>query len=176
MNNSTTKRIITSVVLAITCFVVLIMTSYAEENVKFSTVDLQESYVVGEVISIPVVTASVGNQTYNTQATLFRPDGVATSSSSEVLSIAGKYTLRYSVYLGSKEYRNEYSFIVNKPLFETEKKSSTAVYDAELGAIALTLDNKTKFIYNGVIDLTDNDRTQPLIELYNFVIYSEYIR
>ena len=167
MNNSTTKRIITSVVLAITCFVVLIMTSYAEENVKFSTVDLQESYVVGEVISIPVVTASVGNQTYNTQATLFRPDGVATSSSNEVLSIAGKYTLRYSVYLGSKEYRNEYSFIVNKPLFETEKKSSTAVYDADLGAIALTLDNKTKFIYNGVIDLTDNDRTQPLIELYN---------
>ena len=167
MKRSIIKRLTATFVLAVTLCMVLFMTSYAEESVVFSAVELQENYTIGDVLEIPTVTASVGEQTYKTQSTLFRPDGIATSSTKETLSIPGKYILRYSAFVGAKEYRSEHTFIVNAPLFETEKKSATATYNAELGAIALTMDNKTKFLYNGIIDLTDNDTSSPLIELYN---------
>lgn len=134
---------------------------------QFTGADFLDEYELGHEVILPDIKAVFDGKEYATEKAIILPDGTCKSVSKEVLDKPGRYVAVYSAVIDGFKYEERYYFSVNEKLFDTERRSGTAVYDEEKDCIALHLDANNAFVYNTVVDLSDNDLSAPFLEMYN---------
>ncbi len=139
----------------------------SSQDVTFTGAEFASEYAIGSELVLPNVEAMKGGSNYATQKSIVFPSGAVKNVSKDVLSEPGKYSVRYSVNIDGFVYEKDYDFIVKQKLFNMDRPSGTATYDETKGAIALHMGGNNPFLYNSVVDLSDNDEYEPFFEMYN---------
>ena len=170
IKNKKTLLIVLVALLFVCSISVLCATAFAS-NVTISEVNFKDGYCVGETLEIPSATISDGNTSVEANIVVTYPSGLTYSRNKISLSESGVYTVRYLAKInGSVKYFDKTFSVKNYTYYVTSKVSS-AEYNSEYGGIELNLANGSYFVYNRVIDLSDNTRDDTLFEF--FVIASK---
>lgn len=169
MKKSTFRVLLSMLVLCALLFTFFAVQALANgsNNVTFEGVTIESEYEIGQEITLPTVKAVKGGQEYATESAIILPDGTMKAVSREILSVAGKYSLVYSAYIDGFKYEQKYDFSVKQGLFNMDRPTATATYDAENDQIGIHFDGNNSFRYNSVIDLSDNTLETPFLEVYN---------
>lgn len=136
-------------------------------EVTFTGAEFATEYAIGSELVLPDVEAVKGGSNYTMQKSIVFPSGAVKNVSKDVLSEAGKYSARYTVNIDGFVYEQNYEFMVQQKLFNMERPSGTATYDAAKNVIALHMGGNNPFLFNSVVDLSDNTADTPFLELYN---------
>ncbi len=144
-----------------------------KENISF-----RDTYVVGQTLEIPDATILVNGEALPTDKAVCYPNGSVYKTNSVLFKDNGAYTLEYRAKKDGVLYTKTFSFKAEKPLFSVSSARSSAVYGTDLmldnypdgtstdiPGINLSLVEGDRFNYNQAVDLSDNDKNAPLIDL-----------
>lgn len=134
------------------------------------SVEVGERYMLGDVLSIPENSLTVGDTEYPAVGILHSPSGIARTGDSVVLDETGVYTLEYTAVADGRSYSAETEFLVCDELYSVSGRNSSAEWahlDYARGreGIVARVVNGDRFEYNGVIDLTGKTKDDSLITL-----------
>lgn len=166
----TSFRILFSILLfsALTCaFLAAEVFAAGIKEVQFTGAEFESEYNLGYEIALPDVTAVCEGHEYRAEKAIVLPDGTTKVVAKQVLSVSGRYTVLYFAVIDGFRYETKYYFDVKDNLFDLERQTGSAAYDAEQDLIVLHLDGNNAFRYNSVVDLSDNDLSMPFLEMYN---------
>ncbi len=155
-------------------------------NADGDNVELQDQYVVGDVLYIPKNQFEVDGKTYTYESFIVKPDGTTTKGERAAFAEAGVYTLMYVKEVKGKVYSEEYEIQVVSPIYEVTSNRSIVTYhdnyvyqatDKSRGGISVSKDTGhsglhvslaqgTSFKYNKVIDLREFDYNEPIVSLF----------
>ena len=134
------------------------------------SVEVGERYMLGDVLSIPENSLTVGDTEYPAVGILHSPSGIARTGDSVVLDETGVYTLEYTAVADGRSYSAETEFLVCDELYSVSGRNSSAEwahldYARDREGIVARVVNGDRFEYNGVIDLTGKTKDDSLITL-----------
>ena len=132
---------------------------------------IMEEYSANKVFTIPQAKINVDGTVVDAEyAYLVFPGGKATDKSPVVLDEEGLYELVYTATVNGKKVKATENFTVTKEIYKVSKETSTAYYGTSpalpmLEGVVVNLANGDEFIYDEIIDLSDNTAEDPLIQL-----------
>ena len=166
-------------VLSVVCLFgsVIGMVGFAQET-SLTGVELKEYYNIGDELTVENGTLHVGGQEYSVKPTITYPDGSAYNSNVLTLNQLGKYTATYEVEVAGKLYSeikefNVYNYLFSNSVtgetfrygdYEVEFDESTPDDNVIKTGLSFNLLNGEELLYNKIVDLNDNDATDPLIK------------
>lgn len=138
----------------------------------FGYAELNDEYVVGEVIEIPSVAVSLGDKKAEAEATVTFPDGSTYYLATLCPTMAGEYTVTWRAEIGGERYVKERSFFVNvspENVFESGSgalKSEFAdyAYDVSLSGLKVELMPDTPAVYAETVDFEKLGASDTLVE------------
>lgn len=160
---------------------VIAVASAASSSEKASTATWEEVTIpadlaIGDTLDLPARSCSVDGKSYNSTVTLTYPDGTAvlrtTNKPTANLTLAGKYTLSFSIKEGSVRLSEEESFIVADKLWKAENAKSSFSYGAGTLAeesakgLLVSLARGDTLTFGKIIDLSEIDETTVLVSGY----------
>ena len=132
---------------------------------------IMEEYSANKVFTIPQAKMNVDGTVVDAEyAYLVFPSGKATDKSPVVLDEEGLYELVYTATVNGKQVKATEDFTVAKEIYKVGNQKSTAYYGSDpalpmLEGVVVNLVNGDEFIYDEIIDLSDNTANDPLIQL-----------
>ncbi len=142
-------------------------------QVKAATVEgisVLDEYSLGKVLTIPSAKIKVGDKTVDSEyAYIVFPSGKASDKSPVVLDEEGIYQLVYTATVDGEKVKASKNITVNKGIFKVGNESSSVYYGAHsklpsIEGVVLSLVNNDTFIYEEIIDLSDNTKNDALIK------------
>ncbi|MBQ4269450.1 MAG: hypothetical protein IJB97_07385, partial [Clostridia bacterium] len=138
----------------------------------FSYADLNDEYVVGEVVKIPSVNVSVDGKTVETEATVTFPNGSTYRLATLRLAESGVYTVTWRAEIDGEKYVKSRSFFANLSpenvfVSGTGALNSTFAdyaYDTTLSGLKVELVADTPAVYSETVDFEKLDANDTLAE------------
>ena len=141
----------------------------AEEG-TLSKVLYKTQYLMNEVLDLQTATIAFGGKNYETKAVLHYPSGKTCALQSAVLTEEGVYTVEYKALATGKALSETVEFTVlgNRYGFEGSGSVSygTTPYLDGYEGLNVSLDRNSTFVYNQVIDVSDNTDSADVIRFY----------
>lgn len=147
---------------------------FANRNdVKAATVEninVLDEYSLGKVFTIPTAKIKVGDKTVDSEyAYLVFPSGKASDKSPIVLDEEGIYQLVYTATVDGEKVKAIKNITVNKGIFKVGNENSSVYYGANsklpsVEGVVLSIVNGDTFVYEEIIDLSDNTKNDALIK------------
>ena len=128
-------------------------------------------YEMGKVFTFPKAQIKVGDDIVSSEyAYLVYPSGKANEVSPCVLDEEGVYTLVYTATVNGKKVTATKEFVVSKQIYKTQLKGSSAYYGSHVDmpaveGVVVNLVSGDEFIYDQIIDLSDNTKNDELIKI-----------
>ncbi len=181
------KTVLTVLTAFLACVSFIIAFTFFNANKANAQVTLKEqisfndSYVIGQTLNIPDATITVNGTDCETYKVVYYPSGKVYKTDSAVLKDSGIYKVEYRAEYQNKLYTKSFTFDATQQLYSTTNARSTAEYGVDLNVenypdnvrsgipgINVALKKGDTFNYNQVIDLSDNNGTQPFLKfMYN---------
>lgn len=145
----------------------------ANQTVHAATVEnlyILDEYDVGKVFTIPQGRIRVGEKTVDSEyGYLVFPSGKATDKSPVTLDEEGIYELVYTATVDGQKVKATANFVVTKQIYKVGSKDSSVYFGSDpalpaLEGIVLNIANQDEFIYDEIIDLSDNTANDPLVK------------
>lgn len=151
------------------------ISSFSEPKVsaagELSVVSYEDTYVLGDTLSIQDAKISYKGTEYTAQGILHFPSGKAFNKESVILTESGNYTLEYRAQAEDVVLSEQVDItVLDKPY--TFVGNGEAVYGVneyvgeEINGINVSMARGTTFRYNSVIDVSDNTASDVLLRLY----------
>ncbi len=144
------------------------------DEATLSSVQIQNSYTLGQSFSAPIAQLSYEGKTYESESYLTYPSGDVRSAASYALQESGVYALTYTAYADNGTLlKQTVTFTVSDALFSVSSERSTAyygtheTYGTDKEGIVVELANGDTFTYNKVVDLSQNTRNDGIISFFN---------
>ena len=147
------------------------------KNVSATTIEnayILEEYSLNKVFTIPKATLKVDDKTViSDYAYLVFPSGKAIDKSPVVLDEEGVYSLVYYATVDGQKVKATKEFTVAKQIYKVSDEKSSAYFGTSvklpmLEGVVVNLANGDKFIYDEIIDLSDNTENDSLIKIAMF--------
>ena len=141
-------------------------------NCVFADVELQDEYVVGNILEFPNCELEIDGTVYQAETILHYPNGSAKKCTSERFSEAGMYSLEYRKVVSNKLYNKIFQFRVVDEICSVNSSSSVkyktddSQYNTGISGLWVDLSNGGTFKYNKVVDLSVLDEKEPAISLF----------
>ena len=169
------KKIGVIVTLALACgvFVAGGISHSTYKTVSAATIEnlyVLEEYDLGKVFTIPQVQLKVDDKIVDSEyGYLLFPSGKASDKSPVVLDEEGVYTLVYTATLDGKKIKATKEFAVLKQVYKVGKENSSAYFGTHASlpsveGLVVNLVNGDEFIYDEIIDLSDNTQKDEFIK------------
>lgn len=157
----------------------------AEGSDVYADATLETRYSVGDTVKLPA-TYFDEDRTIAATAYVTYPNGVCERTDKINCSASGKYTVEYKAEKDGNAYYSEQSFTVYEPLYKTDKKSNTILYEearefakivyaedengntdgsvesvekvTEVSGLYVPLSAGSTFTYNKVFDISDKTK------------------
>lgn len=146
-------------------------------NASAATVEnvyIQEEYSINKVFTFPKAQIKVGETVVDSEyAYLVFPSGKAMDKSPVVLNEEGVYELVYTATVGGNKIKAVKAFTVSKQVYKVSGEKSSVYYGSHaalpaLEGVVLNLANGDKFIYDEIIDISDNTKNDALVTFSMF--------
>lgn len=138
---------------------------------ELSVVSYEDTYVLGDTLSIQEAKISYNDTEYKAQGILHFPSGKAFNKESIVLTESGNYTLEYRAQAEDVVLSENLTITVLDKSY-TFEGNGEAVYGVSeyvgegINGIKVTMSRGSTFRYNSVIDVSDNTASDTLLRLY----------
>lgn len=155
--------------LAVSFTVMGLTKASAEGEEGFSSVNVEEVYEKGELMSVPEATFKKSGRWYQAEPVLHFPDGSAKKVGDNVLLTQfGKYYLEYTATVGGKTYSMKKDFYAYLPKFELSSPDDEVYYetdgvDGSQGEM-VTLSSEQTLTINDYFDLSKATLAKPIFE------------
>ena len=145
----------------------------ANQTVHAATVEdlyILEEYAIDKVFTIPQGKIRVGDKTVDSEyGYLVFPSGKATDKSPVTLNEEGVYELVYTATVDGQKVKATANFTVAKQIYKVGNKESSVYYGSDpalpaLEGIVVNVANQDEFIYDEIIDLSDNTASDVLVK------------
>ncbi len=133
---------------------------------------IESEYDLGYTLVVPQAQIVVDETRYDaTSQTLVFPNGKVYRDASYVLSVPGKYLIKYSAKVNGKTVTVTDGFMVKAGAFSVSGTNSSAYYGntgerGDFDGIIVSLAPNDVFTYEKVIDLRDKNKADMLLNLY----------
>lgn len=173
MKNTKKIGIIVSLVLAFGIFLAGGIGLASFKTADAATVEnvyIQDEYAIDKVFTFPKAQIKVGDKTVNSDyAYIIYPSGKAKDKSPVVLDEEGVYTLVYTATVDGKKVTAKKEFVVEKQVYKVDDPKSSVYYGSHTDMLALegvvvALANGDTFVYDEIIDLSDNTKSDVLFK------------
>lgn len=134
------------------------------EKAKVVNCEVQEKYIYGEKISLPIGDVSYkGEERPATSSYIVYPSGKANNGTDIVLTESGQYRIVYEADFGGRTVQAEKKFLVDKSLLSvSSEKSSAEIKDNK---IQVAVAGEDVFTYNKAMDLSTATKEKPLLNM-----------
>lgn len=137
---------------------------------------IRDIYILNETLTIPEAEITYGNEKkLATESILVYPDGRAVNRQTNVLSVAGEYSVIYSADFDGRTVKAEKPFHVKDKLYTVGNEETSSVYYgvsdryeelADKEGIVLNLARDDVFYFNKVIDLRNKTSMDGLLTFF----------
>lgn len=144
----------------------------ASSEAKWSAIEIEETYSVGDTVIVPDAKIEVNGQSYDTTCTIIFPNGTAQKSNTFVAKESGEYQLVYKAVINGKAVEKTVEFLVNNTLYSVGNELSSASYGTnsylpeDVNGINLSLAPNDTFKFNKIIDLSEATKNDNIIKFY----------
>lgn len=146
-------------VLAMTCTLCI---AHVQAETTWKPSQLEETYDVGETISIPTRVVNIDGTDVTAVAKVRLPDGTVTTETTLTLNQVGQYTVTYTASGNGKVVVEEETFSVCQDMFTLTSDASTATYEkyphlSGISGLSVQLAYGDKITINQPIDMNKLD-------------------
>ena len=138
----------------------------------WSEVTFEESYLQGDTLNVPDRTLTVdGKDAVVASATVTMPDGTTTTNQTVQLTLAGKYTIKYTAMVGGRVYSRVEEIMANYAMVTYQDPATSVEYGAHklaptVDGLVVRLAANDKLMFNEVIDVTSVTADDVLFEAF----------
>ncbi len=135
-----------------------------------SEVSYKTQYLMNETLALQDATIAYGGKNYDATAILHYPNGKTCALETAVLTEQGEYTVEYKALVENKAISKTVKFTVLGDRYGFEGSGSVSYgatpYLEGYEGLNVSLDRNSTFVYNQVIDVSDNTYAADVIRFY----------
>lgn len=149
-----------------------VQNAYADTPELTATINFNEDYAVGTVLTLPSSQITVGSDTFDAETVVRFPSGDVYAKNEITLSEAGKYTVEYRAISATGElFVVEKSFRASNSFFQVSGVNSSAYHGtvenapAREGVVASIAEGE-RLIFNQVVNISDYTKSDIIAEAF----------
>ena len=151
-------------------FTDILVFEITESDASISDTYIAAYYDVNDSVRFVLPEITVGNATETASILVEFPSGKAYKGQNYLLSETGVYTVTYSATINGNEYSFSQNFTVRQSAYTIDMNSKAAYgtnnYISGEKGLNVTLSPKGEFIYNQILDLSENTKEDRLLRLF----------
>lgn len=151
-------------------FTDILVFEITESDASISDTYIAAYYDVNDSVRFVLPEITVGNATETASILVEFPSGKAYKGQNYLLSETGVYTVTYSATINGNEYSFSQNFTVRQSAYTVDMNSKAAYgtnnYISGEKGLNVTLSPKGEFIYNQILDLSENTKEDRLLRLF----------
>ena len=137
----------------------------------WSEVEIAETYLQGETLTIPDRIFTLNGVEKPATVTVTYPDKSTTTNSTLRLRMAGKYTVSYTAVVEGRVYKEVETFVANYRTANYTGEGTSVEYGShalasDVYGLVVRLEEKDKLLFNEVIDLNETTVSDTLFEAF----------
>ena len=149
-----------------------VQNAYADTPELTATINFNEDYAVGTVLTLPSSQITVGSDTFDAETVVRFPSGDVYAKNEITLSEAGKYTVEYRAISATGElFVVEKSFRASNSFFQVSGVNSSAYHGtvenapAREGVVASIAEGE-RLVFNQVVNISDYTKSDIIAEAF----------